>query len=250
MSAEARPDASDLRARDLRARAEEVRARIDAAARRAGHAPEEVTLVAVSKTHPAALVREAAAAAGLSDFGENRVQEAEAKIADLKSEAPHLRWHLIGHLQPNKARRAARLFDLIHTVDSAALVERLERICAEEARASLDVLVQVDLAGEETKSGVTEDELPAVFETLKGCERVRCRGLMLLPPFYEDAERVRPFFRKLRGLRDELRGRGMFGEGAGELSMGMSHDYEVAVEEGATLVRVGTAVFGERGGKV
>jgi uncharacterized pyridoxal phosphate-containing UPF0001 family protein len=221
MPAEASPDASGLRAR-----AAEVLARIEAAARRAGRAPEGVTLVAVSKTHPAALVREAAAA-GLRDFGENRVQEAEGKIAELKPQAA-LRWHLIGHLQPNKARKAARLFDLIHSVDSAALVRRLERICAEEGREALDVLVQVDLAG--------------------ACERVRCRGLMLLPPFFEDAERVRPFFRRLRELRDEWRGRGTFAEGAGELSMGMSHDFEVAVEEGATLVRVGTAVFGERGG--
>ncbi len=235
----------------MRARAGEVLGRIEAAARRAGRAPEEVTLVAVSKTHTAALVRDAAAA-GLSDFGENRVQEAEAKIAELKPEAPGLRWHLIGHLQPNKARRAARLFDLIHSVDSAALVERLERVCTEEGRDALGVLVQVDLAGEETKSGATEDELPAVFEALGRCSRVHCEGLMLLPPFFEDAERVRPFFRRLRGLRDEWRGRGAFvggGGGAGKLSMGMSHDYEVAVEEGATLVRVGTAVFGERGGK-
>lgn len=244
MSAEARSDASGLRAR-----AGDVLGRIEEAARRAGRDPGEVKLVAVSKTHPAALVREAAAA-GLVDFGENRVQEAEAKIEELKPEAPGLRWHLIGHLQPNKARRAARLFDLIHTVDSAALVGRLERICAEEGRASLDVLVQVDLAGEGTKSGAAEDELPAVFETLKSCERVRCRGLMTLPPFFEDAARVRPYFRRLRELRDELGGRGEFGGGAGVLSMGMSHDCEVAVEEGATLVRVGTAIFGERGGKV
>jgi pyridoxal phosphate enzyme (YggS family) len=151
-------------------------------------------------------------------------------------------------LQANKARRAARLFDLIHSVDSAALVTRLERVCGEEGRESLDVLVQVDLAGEETKSGAPVEELPAVFEALGACGRVRCRGLMVLPPFFEDAEAVRPYFRRLRGLRDEWRGRGGFGGGAGELSMGMSHDYEVAVEEGATLVRVGTALFGERGG--
>ena len=240
MGAEAGPGGSGLRAR-----AEEVLGRIGRAARRAGREPAEVTLVAVSKTHPAALVREAAAA-GLKDFGENRVQEAEGKIVELKPESPALRWHLIGHLQPNKARRAARLFDLIHTVDSAALVERLERICVEEGRASLEVLVQVDLAGEATKSGAGVEELPAVFEALQSCERVRCRGLMLLPPFFEDAGRVRPFFRRLRALRDELSARGAFGAGAGELSMGMSHDYEVAVEEGATLVRVGTAVFGAR----
>jgi len=241
MSVELRPEASGLRAR-----VEEVRRRIEASAERAGRDPREVTLVAVSKTHPAALVREAVAA-GLSDFGENRVLEAEGKIEELKLEAPAVRWHLIGHLQANKARRAVRLFDLIHSVDSPSLAERLERLCEEEGRERLDVLVQVDLAGEASKTGAREDELPALFESLKGCVRVRCRGLMLLPPFFEDAERARPYFRRLRALRDELSARGVFGVGAGELSMGMSHDFEAAVEEGATLVRVGTAIFGERG---
>ena len=241
MSVELRPEASGLRAR-----VEEVRRRIESSAGRAGRDPREVTLVAVSKTHPAALVREAVAA-GLSDFGENRVQEAEGKIEELKREAPPVRWHLIGHLQANKARRAVRLFDLIHSVDSPSLAERLERVCAEVGRTELDVLLQIDLAGEETKSGAVEDELPALVESLKSCSRVRCRGLMLLPPFFEDAERARPYFRRLRALRDELSARGVFGDGDGKLSMGMSHDFEAAVEEGATLVRVGTAIFGERG---
>ncbi len=240
MSSEARADGSDLRAR-----AAEVFARIERAARGAGRDPASVKLVAVSKTHTAALVREAAASAGLKDFGENRVQEAEGKIAELK-EVPGLRWHLIGHLQPNKARRAVKLFDLIHTVDTVALVERLERICVEEGRESLEALVQVDLAGEAAKSGATEAELPSLFEVLGRSPRVRCRGLMILPPFFEDVERVRPFFRRLREVRDEWGARGAFVEGEGELSMGMSHDYETAVEEGATLVRVGTALFGER----
>lgn len=241
MGAEARPEASDLSAR-----AAEVLGRIERAARRAGRDPSEVKLVAVSKTHPAALVREAAAVAGLKEFGENRVQEAEGKIDELR-EVPELRWHLIGHLQPNKARKAVKLFDLIHTIDTAALLERLERICVEEGRERLEVLVQVDLAGEASKSGVTEGELPALFEVFGRTSRVRCRGLMTLPPFFDDVEKVRPFFRRLRELRDEWRARGAFGAGAGELSMGMSHDYEAAIEEGATLVRVGTAVFGERG---
>jgi len=223
-----------------------VLARVERAARRAGRDPSEVRLVAVSKTHPAALVREAAASAGLRDFGENRVQEAEGKVGELK-DVPDIRWHLIGHLQPNKARRAARLFDLIHTVDGAALAERLERICAEEGRGRLEVLVQVDLAGEASKSGATAEELPALFEVFGRSSHVRCRGLMILPPFFEDVERVRPFFRRLRELRDEWGARGAFGAEAGELSMGMSNDYEAAVEEGATLVRVGTALFGERG---
>jgi pyridoxal phosphate enzyme (YggS family) len=242
MDVEARPDGSALRAQ-----AAEVLGRIEGAARRAGRDPAEVKLVAVSKTHPAALVRKAAASAGLKEFGENRVQEAESKIEELKAEAPDLRWHLIGHLQPNKARRAARLFDLIHTVDSVALLERLERICAEDGRERLEVLVQVDLAGEASKSGATVEELPALFEVFGRSSRVHCRGLMILPPFFEEVEKVRPFFRRLREVRDEWGARGAFGAGAGELSMGMSHDYEAAIEEGATLVRVGTAVFGERG---
>jgi pyridoxal phosphate enzyme (YggS family) len=241
MGFEARPDGSEIRAR-----AASVLGRIEQAARRAGRDPAEVQLVAVSKTHTAALVREAAVAAGLSDFGENRVQEAEGKIEELKPEAPGLRWHLIGHLQPNKARKAARLFDLIHTVDNAALLEKLERICVEDGRERLEVLVQVDLAGEERKSGATVEELPTLFEVCGRAARVRCRGLMILPPFFEDVERVRPFFRRLRELRDEWGARGAFGAGAGELSMGMSHDYEAAIEEGATLVRVGTAIFGAR----
>ena len=241
MSSEARPEASDIRAR-----AAEVLGRVERAARRAGRDPLEVRLVAVSKTHPAALVREAAAAATLRDFGENRVQEAEGKIGELK-EVADLRWHLIGHLQPNKARRAAKLFDLIHTIETAALAERLERICVEEGRGRLEVLVQVDLAGEASKSGATVEELPALFEVFGRTSRVRCRGLMILPPFFEEVERVRPFFRRLRELRDEWGARGAFGEERGELSMGMSHDYEAAIEEGATLVRVGTAVFGARG---
>ena len=241
MSAEAGPEQSSLRAR-----VERVHSRISASATRAGRDPREVTLVAVSKTHPSSLVREGASA-GLRDFGENRVQEAEGKIAELKREDAALRWHLIGHLQANKARRAVGLFDLIHSVDSASLVARLERVCAEEGRTELDVLLQVDLAGEETKSGADEGELPALVESLKACSRVRCRGLMSLPPFFEDAELVRPYFRRLRSLRDELRARRVFGEGVGELSMGMTHDFEIAVEEGATFVRVGTALFGERG---
>jgi PLP dependent protein len=239
MSGEARLDASGLRER-----VREVMGRIEMAALRAGRNPAEVTLVAVSKTHPAGLLREALAA-GVREFGENKVQEAEGKAAELGREAGAV-WHLIGHLQSNKARRAALLFDLIHTVDSAQLVERLERICAEEEREQLDVLVQVDLAGEATKAGAGLAELPAIFAALSGCERVRCRGLMTLPPYEEDPERVRPFFRRLREVRDEWAARGQFGGAPGELSMGMSHDFEPAIAEGATIVRVGTAIFGQR----
>ena len=232
------------------ARLNEIRERIARCARRAGRTPEDVTLIAVSKTHAAEAVRRVFEA-GVADFGENRVQEAEEKIdivgrAVAAGGAKTPRWHLIGHLQSNKARRAVKLFDLIHTVDSVELVERLERMCEEEGRAELPVLLQVDLAGEETKAGAGVDALPELIARVRACRRVRLAGLMTLPPFHEDAGRVRPFFRRLRELRDELRGGGAFGEGRGELSMGMSHDFEVAIEEGATMVRIGTAIFGAR----
>jgi pyridoxal phosphate enzyme (YggS family) len=234
------------------ARLGEVRRRIELCARRAGRDPAGVTLVAVSKTHPASLVAEAIRA-GARDLGENRVQEADEKIAESeRSGGARARWHLIGHLQSNKARRAVKLFDLIHTVDSLALVERLERLCEEEHRAELRVLVQLSLAGEATKAGAQVSELASIVERINSSARVRLAGLMTMPPFFDAAEAARPFFRRLRELRDEWGARGAFaqgddsGDGAGALSMGMSHDYEVAIEEGATLVRVGTAIFGAR----
>jgi hypothetical protein len=219
-----------------------VRERIARAAERASRAPAEVTLVAVSKTHPAAAVR-AAWSAGVRDFGENRVQEAEPKIA-ATADLGGVRWHLVGHLQSNKARRAAALFEVVQSVDSLDLARRLARAAAEAGR-TLRALVQVDLAGEETKFGLPERELVPTLEALRGAEGLRLEGLMLLPPFFEDPEGARPFFRRLRQLRDEARAAGLLA--GGELSMGMSHDLEPAVEEGATVVRVGTAIFGERG---
>jgi pyridoxal phosphate enzyme (YggS family) len=220
-----------------------VRRRIETSAQRVARAPEEVTLIAVSKTHPPeTLLR--AIEAGVRDLGENRVQEADAKITELGR--TRARWHLIGHLQANKARRAVALFDVIHSLDSASLARRLDHLCAESAREELPVLIQVDLAGEETKSGVDEDELPRVVEAVAACQSLRLLGLMTLPPFFEDAELARPYFRRLRELRDALASGGNFGPGRGELSMGMSHDFEVAIEEGATMVRVGTAIFGAR----
>ncbi len=229
---------------ELRERLDEVNARIEAAARAAGRAQEEVQLIAVSKTHPAQVLRQAIEA-GVGNLGENRVQEAETKIEELGRE--RVRWHLIGHLQANKARRAVQLFDQIHSLDTVALAQRLDRLCCEEERDELPVLLQVDLAGEATKTGAVEKELPELVQAVMASERLRLRGLMTLPPFFEDTERVRPYFRRLRELRDELQARGAFGEGGGELSMGMSHDFEMAIEEGATMVRVGTAIFGERG---
>ena len=224
-------------------RVAQVRERVARACARAGRSADEVTLVAVSKTHPASAVEEAFAA-GLRDFGENRVQEAEGKIPALQAlRGQGLRFHLIGHLQTNKARRAVELFDVVHGVDDARLGERLSRAALEQGR-QLPILVQVDLAGEATKFGLPADQLFAALSALQACPGVRAEGLMLVPPYEEDPERVRPLFRRLRELRDEAVARGLL-QGRG-LSMGMSHDFEVAIEEGATLVRVGTALFGER----
>jgi pyridoxal phosphate enzyme (YggS family) len=227
----------------IAARVDAVRERIARAASRAGRRSEEVTLVAVSKTHPAERVRDAFAA-GVRDFGENRLQEAEPKIGalhDLREQG--LRWHLVGHLQSNKARKAAVLFDRIHSLDEAGLARRLDAAAAEAGR-RLSVLVQVDLAGEETKFGLEEARLMPALEERGPLTAVRLEGLMALPPYEADPERVRPYFRRLRELRDRARQAGLLS--GSELSMGMSHDLEVAVEEGATLVRVGTAIFGER----
>ena len=214
--------------------------RIAEAATRSGRGASEVKLVAVSKTHPSDTLREAISS-GVHVFGENKVQEAEGKIEEIGRDAAE--WHLIGHLQSNKARKAVQLFDFIHSVDSVDIAKRLERICGEEGRAKLSVLIQVDLAGEETKAGVSEPDLPELVEFLRGCVHLSLDGLMVLPPFYDDPEATRPFFRSLRELRDEL-------IPGGHLSMGMSHDFEVAIEEGATIVRVGTAIFGERAKRV
>lgn len=206
------------------------------AATRAGRSPADVRLIAVSKTFPLDLIR-AAYDAGQRDFGENRVQELLQKMetaGDLD-----IRWHLIGHLQSNKARKAVQLFDVVQSVDSIGLARRLERICDEQGRDELSVFVQVDLAREETKAGIPEDELPELVEYLKTCRRLKLDGLMLLPPFFDNVEDVRPYFKRLREIRDDI-------IPDGELSMGMSHDFEIAIEEGATVVRVGTAIFGER----
>jgi hypothetical protein len=221
-----------------------LRERIARAAARGGRGEQDVTVVAVSKTHAPERVREAFEA-GQRVFGENRVQEAEAKAAALAPlREAGLRWHLVGHLQSNKARKAAALFDLIHSVDGADLGRRLAQVGAETGR-TVEALVQVDLAGEATKHGVPEADLMATLEALRGLSSLRVLGLMVLPPLEEDPERTRPHFRRLRELRDRARRDGLLA--GSELSMGMSHDFEVAIEEGATLVRIGTAIFGERG---
>ena len=221
----------------------DVRERIARAAAKAGRDADEIKLIAVSKTHPAARIEDALAA-GVTAIGENRVQEAEDKIAEVGREAAE--WHLIGHLQSNKARKAVELFDVIESVDSVDLAKRLERICIEVGRSELPVFIEVDLAGEATKAGIAEDEVPDLVRMLRSCICLRLDGLMIVPPYFEDPEKTRPFFRRLREMRDSLLSEGAFGSGGGELSMGMSHDLEVAVEEGATVVRVGTDIFGER----
>jgi pyridoxal phosphate enzyme (YggS family) len=227
----------------MRERVADVRARIDRSARAAGREPSDVTLIAVTKTLPAEVLQ-LAIEAGLVDLGENRVQEADGKISQLGRKAA--RWHLIGHLQANKARRSVELFDMIHSLDSVSLARRLDRICHDFGRTDLPVFIQVDLAHETTKTGVNEGELPGVISAVGECERLRLVGLMTLPPFFDDAEMARPFFRRLRELRDDLKAQAAFGDSQGELSMGMSNDFGVAVEEGATFVRVGTAIFGAR----
>jgi pyridoxal phosphate enzyme (YggS family) len=227
----------------LAARFADVQARINATAQRCGRDPREVTLIAISKTHPPSLIKDLVKL-GAADLGENRVQEAEEKIPTVGR--TNIRWHLVGHLQANKARRAVNLFDVIHSLDSVDLARRLDRLCAEEGKQSLSLLIQVDLGHEETKSGIDESELQQLAETLRGLERLELIGLMTLPPFFDDPEQARPYFRRLREMRDELARDGLFGERSGELSMGMTNDFAVAIEEGATMVRVGTAIFGVR----
>jgi len=227
----------------LAVRLADVRARLAAATQWSRRQPDEVKLIAISKTHPALVVKQAIDL-GATDLGENRVQEAEGKIAEIGREK--VRWHLVGHLQANKARRAVSLFDVIHSLDTVDLARRLDRLCVEEKRDSLPLLIQVDLGHEETKSGIDESELTHLVDSLGPLTRLKLIGLMTLPPFFDDPEQSRPFFRRLRKLRDDLNQRGAFGDRTGELSMGMTHDFEVAIDEGATMVRIGTAIFGER----
>jgi len=220
-----------------------IQERIAKAAERAGRRAEEITVIGVSKTHPASAIREAYEA-GIRHFGENRVQEWDGKRAGTEGLAAT--WHLIGHLQSNKTARAARLFHSIDSVDDFPLAQRLDRARAEAGiRGKLRVLIEVRVAPEETKTGVDINELSALAERVADLPRLELAGLMSIPPFLEEAERVRPYFRRLRELRDELAGK--LGIALPVLSMGMSHDFEVAIEEGASEVRVGTALFGQRG---
>ena len=242
-----------------------VRERIETAASRAGRLAEDVTMVAVSKTQPACKIRELYEA-GVRHFGENRVQERELKLAEVAGLG--INWHMIGHLQKNKAARAVRLFDTIDSLDSVALAERLDQASANFATESVEgtgksasartnserfaranqlrVLIEVKLDAEPAKSGVEVEGLPGLTEAILRLQHLNLLGLMGVPPHLDDPEKVRPFFRRLRELRDGLRA-GRNPEFLPVLSMGMSHDFEAAIEEGATEIRVGTALFGARG---
>ena len=217
---------------------------IAAAAAKAGRRPEDVTLMAVTKGHGVDAVR-AAARAGLSRFGENRVQEGSAKIAAVAAEFPGLTWRLIGPLQTNKAKSALQWFSAVESLDRERLAVRLEGLLAElEPGRRLPVLLEINLGGEASKSGAAPEQASRLFEAVLACPHLEPRGLMAVPPFDEDPEKSRPHFRRLVELRQDLARR--FGLALPEISMGMSHDYAVAVEEGATEVRVGTSLFGAR----
>ena len=237
-----RPERSERPEMSVADRLTQVRGRIASAARSAGRDPASVRLVAVSKTFPIDQLREAYTA-GQREFGENRVQEALQKMS--RSTDLEIRWHLLGHLQTNKARKAGLAFATIQSVDSVELLERLDRAAGETGR-KLELLIQVDLAGEAEKFGVPPGGVPRLFEAADACRAARVVGLMTLPPFPDTPEDSRRWFRQLRDLRDGWLASGVPTSMLRELSMGMSGDYEVAIQEGATIVRVGTAIFGSR----
>lgn len=230
----------------MKARLEAINQRIAAACERAGRQTSEITLVAVSKTVPVDRIREAIEA-GVQTLGESRIQEAAVKIPELRrlSAERKVQWHLIGHLQSNKARRAVELFDAVHSIDDLKLAERLDRIAGESGK-RLPVFIEVNLGAEESKAGVAPGAALPLCEQIGKLPNLELKGLMAVPPFSDDPEDSRPFFRHLRRLRDEARRAGAGGAPFNGLSMGMSHDFEVAIEEGATFVRIGAAIFGAR----
>jgi hypothetical protein len=223
----------------------QIRERMAAAARRIGRNPDEITLMAVSKTFPGDHIREAHAA-GLRVFGENRTQEFAGKADDLRDLAG-AEWHFIGHLQSNKAARAVELFDAVDSIDSVKLAEKLNA-AVEKTGKTLPVLIEINVGGEEAKSGIElgSGELGRILIDAETWKNLAVRGLMAVPPYTEDPEEARPYFRRLREIRDKIAARDLPGVSMDVLSMGMSHDFEVAIEEGSTCVRVGAAIFGQR----
>jgi pyridoxal phosphate enzyme (YggS family) len=220
-----------------------IQERIARAATGCNRKPEDVTLLAISKTFPPELIS-LAVESGIRQFGENRVQEAEDKIPRFSGN-PKLEWHLVGHLQSNKTWRAAELFDVIHSLDSVKVAGRLNQACLEVDKV-VSVLLQVDLGGEETKYGAHPNHLREIIDAISDMKGLHLDGLMTIPPFLQDPEHVRPYFESLRRLKDNLESEHPGCLGQQHLSMGMSHDFEVAIEEGATIVRIGTAIFGSR----
>jgi pyridoxal phosphate enzyme (YggS family) len=229
--------------RMLLERIKDVYRKISSAVIRSGRNPFDVKLIAVTKTVPLERIK-AAADLGLRVFGENRVQEAQEKIAACRSQCPDctIEWHMIGHLQKNKAKTAVQLFEVIHSLDSIELAGLLNKH-AEEAGKVQRVLIEVKLSSEDTKHGVAKENLISLMESVSGMKNLKLEGLMTVPPFFDDPETARPYFRNLRYLRDEAEKKGFR---LPELSMGMTNDYEVAILEGATMVRIGTGIFGER----
>ncbi|HTY63634.1 MAG TPA: YggS family pyridoxal phosphate-dependent enzyme [Acidobacteriota bacterium] len=220
-----------------------IQERAAAAATSCGRSPEEILILAISKTVPAdAILR--AAEAGLKQFGENRVQEAEGKILSL-GRTLRLEWHLVGHLQSNKAKRAVELFDAIHSIDSIKLASKISQAAGEMGKTQ-SVLLQVDLGHEETKHGADPSRIREILEAVSEMKGIQLNGLMTIPPFFEDADKSRPFYATLRELRDALESEQPGCLGQKHLSMGMSHDFEEAIREGATIIRIGTAIFGSR----
>ena len=229
---------------DIRARVERIQQGIAQAAQRVGRDPNSVVLLGASKTVDAERIR-LATAGGLQHVGENFVQEAKAKLDNLPSLRESATWHMIGHLQANKVRQALDLFDVIQPVDTLRLAQRIDTVAGELGR-RVPIYIEVNLALEPTKTGVPPDQVIALAEAIAPCQHLRLEGLMAVPPFTEDPEGGRPYFGKLRGVRDTLNQRQLFDYEVQGLSMGMSHDYEVAVEEGATIVRLGTSIWGAR----
>lgn len=227
--------------RSVRENIREIRQRIVGAAARTGRGAEEIKLMAITKTVPDDLIGEAISA-GVDLIGENYVQEAQRKIEALGRTLP---WHLTGHLQTNKARYAVNLFEMIHSLDRLELARELDRRAAAAGR-TLEVLIEVNTGGEATKSGIPPEEAISLIRAVTGLPRLSIRGLMTMPPWFANPEKARPFFRALRLLRDQVRREAIPGVEMTELSMGMSDDFEVAVEEGATIVRIGRAIFGAR----
>jgi pyridoxal phosphate enzyme (YggS family) len=226
----------------VKTRLEKVKRRISDAAKDCGRSPESIKLVAVSKTVGSDRVGKAIDA-GVTILGENYIQEAKEKFAAL-SDRP-VKWHFIGHLQSNKAKYAVRMFDLIHSVDSIKLAKALDKEARKNAKVQ-DILVQVNISREETKTGIDPSEATDLISRIADLDHIRVLGLMTMPPFFDDPESARPFFQQLAALKEKIKGHNIAGTQMDELSMGMTGDFEVAIEEGATLVRIGTAIFGER----